>query len=115
MTKKSLNNILYRKLSLNCKQHFKIRKEHVLMKCLFHKVLQYLLYCKDIVKPYYIKGVHRVKKLKKKHLFADVLQNCGSSKFCKIHRKIPVLESLFNKLAGIKRAHHKYFPMKCFF
>ena len=66
MTKKSLNNILYRKLSLNCKQHFKIRKEHVLMKCLFHKVLQYLLYCKDIVKSYYIKGVHRVKKLKKK-------------------------------------------------
>ena len=28
--KKSLNNIPYRKLSLNCKQHSKIRKENVL-------------------------------------------------------------------------------------
>ena len=27
-----------------------IRKEHVLIKCLFNKVLSYLLYCKDMVK-----------------------------------------------------------------
>ena len=39
-----------------------IRKEHLLIKCLFNKVLSYLLYCKDMVKSYYIKGVHRVKK-----------------------------------------------------
>ena len=105
MTKESLTNIPYRKLSLNCKQHFKVRKEHVFIKCLFdgvrtiavdencprlglgfdlglglelgfgaiflggncprtlfNKVLPYLLYCKDMVKPYYIKGVRRVKK-----------------------------------------------------
>ena len=49
VTKKYLHNIPYRKLLLNCKQHSKIRKEHVLIKCpLFNKVL---LYCKDMVKP----------------------------------------------------------------
>ena len=57
VTKKSLNNILYRKLSPNCKQHFKERKEHLLIKCLFNKALPYLLYCKDMVKPCYIKSV----------------------------------------------------------
>ena len=60
--KKFLDNIPYKKLSQKLKQHSTIRKEHVLVKCLFDKVLQNLLYCKDIVKTYYIKGVHRVKK-----------------------------------------------------
>ena len=50
------------KIISRCKQHFKIRKEHVLIKCLFNKAPPYLLYCKDLVKPYYVKGVHRVKK-----------------------------------------------------
>ena len=92
-------------------KHFKTRKEHVLIKRLFNKVLPYLLHCKDMVKPYYIKGVHRVKK----HLFAHVLQSSCSWKFCKIHRKTPVLESLFSKVARTKRVHHKCFPMSCFF
>ena len=51
-----------------------------------------------MLKPYYIKGVHRVKKKKQ----------------TKKQKKTPVLESLFNKVAGIKRVHHKCFPMKFF-
>ena len=35
-------------------------------------------------------------------LLADVLQNKCSWKFCNIHRKIPVLESLFNKIPGLQ-------------
>ena len=70
-----------------------------------------LLYCKDMVKPYYIKGVQSVKK---NHLFAYVLQSSCSWKFYKIHRKTPMLESLFNKFAGMKNVHHNCFPM-CFF
>ena len=72
MTKKSQYSI--QKIIIDCKQNFKIRKEHVLIKCLF-KVLAYLLYSKYMVKPYYVKGVHRVKI---KHLFADVLQSSCS-------------------------------------
>ena len=37
-----------------------------------------------------------------KLLFTDVLQNRCSKKFCNIHRKTPVLESLFNKVTGMK-------------
>ena len=43
----------------------------------------------------------------------------GVLKIHEYHRKIPVLESLFNKVAGLnacsfikKRLHHKYFPVK---
>ena len=36
--------------------------------------------------------------------FADVLQNRCFYKFCNIHRKTPVLESLFNKFAGLRPA-----------
>ena len=36
-----------------------------------------------------------------KQMFADVLQNRCSLKFLKFHRKTPVLESLFNKVAGL--------------
>ena len=36
-----------------------------------------------------------------KQSFADVLQIRCSSKFRHIHRKTPVLESLFNKVAGL--------------
>ena len=55
--KKSLNNIPYKKFSLNDKQH-----------CLLNKVLTMSLYCKDIVEPYYMKDVQ-------KRPFTDVLQN----------------------------------------
>ena len=54
-----------------------------------------------------------------KHLFADVLQNRCSCKFRTFHRKIPVLESLFNKVAGLKtrnfikkKLQHRRFPVK---
>ena len=36
-----------------------------------------------------------------KHLFADVLQNICSKKFRNTHREVPILESLFNKVAGL--------------
>ena len=58
--KKSLNNISYKKLWLNCNPPFKIRKEHVLIRYLFNKVLPYLLYSKDMVKT---KRVYRLKKI----------------------------------------------------
>ena len=51
--------------------------------------------------------------------FAGVFHKRCSEKFCKIHRKTPVLESLFNKVAGhqacnfIKnRIQHRCFPAK---
>ena len=39
-----------------------------------------------------------------KQSFPDVLQTRYFWKFRKIHRKIPVLESLFDKVAGVKPA-----------
>ena len=57
-----------------------------------------------MVEPCYIKGIQ-------KQPLADVLQNRCPSKFCKIHRKAPVLESLFNKVVGPTRPHHKCFSM----
>ena len=52
-------------------QHYKIRKEHVLIKFLFKKVPPYILYCKNMVKAYYAKGVQ-------KQPFADDLKNSCS-------------------------------------
>ena len=49
------------------------------------------------------------KKLQKQS-FADILQSRCSKKFCKFDRKTPVLESLFNKVAGLKK--HMCFPVK---
>ena len=43
-----------------------------------------------------------------KQPFEDVLQNRCSSTFCNIHRKTPLLESLFNKFIK-KRLQHRYF------
>ena len=37
-----------------------------------------------------------------KQSFADVFQNRCSWEFCKFHRKAPVLELLFNKVAALK-------------
>ena len=42
----------------------------------------------------------------KKHLFADLLQSSCSWKLCIIHRKTSALESLFNKVTGIKRVFY---------
>ena len=36
--------------------------------------------------------------------FVEVLQNGRSWKFCKIHRKIRVPETLFNKVVGLQPA-----------
>ena len=54
-----------------------------------------------------------------KQSFADVLQNRCSWKFRKFHRKVVVLESLFNKVAVLtacnfikNRLQHKCFPEK---
>ena len=49
-----------------------------------------------------------------KQLFADVLHITSSKKFCKFHRKIPVLESLFKvtDLGFKKRLQHRCFPVK---
>ena len=33
----------YKKLSLNCKQHSKIRKEYVLIKCFFNSTISFIL------------------------------------------------------------------------
>ena len=50
-----------------------------------------------------------------KYLFVDVLQNSCFSKFRNIHRKTPVLESLFNKEAACnfikKRLQQRSFPL----
>ena len=51
-----------------------------------------------------------------KQPFANVFQNSCSYKFCNIHRKITVLQSLFDKVVGhqafIKiRLQHRYFPV----
>ena len=53
-----------------------------------------------------------------KQPFADALQNWCSEKFRNIRRKTPVLESLFNKGAGLmacniikKRLQDRYFPL----
>ena len=46
----------------------------------------------------------RYESRRQKQPFAEVLQNRSSKKFCKVHRKILVLESLFNKAADPKAA-----------
>ena len=59
------------------------------------------------------------KKLKlQKQLFADFQQNKCSQKFCNIHRKTLVLESLLKKVAGFevcksikRRLQHRCFPV----
>ena len=53
-----------------------------------------------------------------KESFEDVLQNECPYKLCNIHRKTPVLESVFNIIAGLKgcrfiekRLQHRRFPV----
>ena len=38
----------------------------------------------------------------KNQWFTDVLKNRCLEKFCKFYRKTPLLESLFNKVAGLQ-------------
>ena len=38
----------------------------------------------------------------KKQLFSDILQNRCPKNFCKIHRKTPLMESVFNKAVDLK-------------
>ena len=54
-----------------------------------------------------------------KQSFTYDLQNWSSEKFCKFHRKMLVLKSLFNKVSGLKVCNffkkslqHMSFPMK---
>ena len=54
-----------------------------------------------------------------KQLFTDVLQNKCSQNLVKFHRKTPVLETLFNKVPGLrlvtlfkKRLQHRCLPVK---
>ena len=49
---------------------FQNKKEHVLIKCILNTFLLHILCCKDMIKPYYIKGVQGVKKT---HLLAEVV------------------------------------------
>ena len=93
MIKKFVNNIPYRKLSLTTFQNMK-------------RTWPYLFYCKNMVKPYYIKDVHRVKR---KHLFDDILQDTCSWKFTGKH---PCSSHLLIKLQAW--VHQKCFLMKCF-
>ena len=48
---------------------------------------------------------------KPKQSFADVPQNRCSWKFSKFHRKTPVLESLFNNVAGLKACFYGTTPV----
>ena len=41
-------------------------------------------------------------KNQQKQLFVDVLQNRCFYKFCNIHRKTPVLDSLFHKVLSLQ-------------
>ena len=47
-------------------------------------------------------------------LSENIFEDICSWEFCKIHWKTTMLESLF-KVAGIKTAYDKCFPMTCFF
>ena len=57
-----------------------------------------------------------MRKKLQKQLLADILQNRLSEKFCKFLRKIFVLQSLFNKVAGLKTCNfiNKRLQHKCF-
>ena len=99
MTKISLNNVPYRKLLLDSKQHSKTVKEHVLMKNVFLIRFDHTFILKG-----YLQNIKSVQK----QPFADVLQNRCSRQFCRIHRKT---RSTFNKVAGLRKLHCKCFLM----
>ena len=78
---------------------------------IYHKLLSTCEYCKVFKNSFFIEHLQ-------KQSFADVLQNSCSKKFCKLHRKALVLQSLFKKLAAeglqfIKKRHqHRCFSVK---
>ena len=57
-----------------------------------------------MLEPSYIKYIH-------KQFPADVLQNTCTGKFWRIHKKTPVLESLFNKAPALDRLQQKCLSM----
>ena len=63
------------------------------------------------LKKYETKSIENVcfKSWNQKQSFAGVLQNRCYSKFCKYHRKAPVLESIFNEFVGPGRNDCKIF------
>ena len=73
-TKNSLNNIPYKKLSMNCKQHSKIRKEHALIKYVFWEgsTISFIL-----VKPllHQKRSEAVVRRCFTKYMFLEILQN----------------------------------------
>ena len=103
MTKKCLNNIPYRKLSLHCKQHSKTRKEHVLIKYVY-----LIRFCYIFLLQRYHRALLHTRR-SEAAVDRDVLQNRCSWKFRKIYEKTPLLESPLNKVTGLKRLHHKCF------
>ena len=47
----------------------------------------------------------------KKAVICRCFQNRCSKKFVYIHKKTPVLESLLNKVAGLRELQHRCFPV----
>ena len=103
LTKKSLYNIPHRKLPLSNKHNSKTRKEHALIKGFFQKGSTTSLYCKDIILLHQRSSEAAVSRCFTKQ---------GFLKFRKFHRKMPVLKSFFNKVAGLDRLQNKCFSMK---
>ena len=63
----------------------------------YHWLLSHYEYCEVFKNSFF-------KEHLKKQSLADIPQNRYSEKFCKLHRKALVLESLFKKLAGCRLA-----------
>ena len=77
-----MNILIYIKFCDKKKEkRFKIKKRTCCNRCLFDKVLPYLSFCKEMVKPSYIKIVNRLKNKTSvhrcctKYLLLKVLQN----------------------------------------
>ena len=95
VTKRSLNNTPYGKFSLT-KFSLNIPKQEKNMFILNVFLIRFLpyRYTARICLSLTTSGVQ-------KQPFADVLWNRCSWKFCRIHRKTPMLESLFNKVTPV--------------
>ena len=100
VTERYLNNTPYRMFSLNCNQHSKARKEHAWIKCFFDKVLTISLYCKDMVKPDYIKGVQ-------KQAFAKSVSAMTRAAPPPLRRKFPLVKFLRGELPWEKSPRGK--------
>ena len=94
VTKRTLNNAPYRKFLLNCKQHSKTKRIFKL-NVFLTSFLPYL-YAARIWLNLIKSQAFRSSRLQ---MFYKI-RRC-SWKFCKIHRKIPMLDSVFNKVANV--------------